>query len=158
LIGDGHTSLQPAHGNRAVPVTFYRFEEGLFITRADPRFRELAGAQVLDVAGHSVDDVFHILNDVIPQDNSMGLLWLGPRYLRFPAVARGLGFSKAPSGLALRVKKIDGTVEEVTLPEDAGMSSAGWVQMPLPEGTSLPLYLKRQAEAYWFEYLDQPKL
>jgi hypothetical protein len=160
LIGDGHTSIEDMHtrGKHAVPVTFYRFEEGLFITRADPRFRELAGGQVLDVAGHSVDDVFRLLNDVIPQDNSMGLLWLGPMYLRNPAVARGLGFSNAPSGLALRVRKIDGTVLEVNLPEDSGQSSAGWVRPPLPEGTTLPLYLKRQAEGYWFEYLDQPKL
>jgi len=28
----------------------------------------------------------------------------------------------------------------------------------LPTGTPLPLYLKRQGDAYWFEYLDQPKL
>ena len=37
LIGDGHTGMDLTHqhgkGKHAVPVNFYRFEEGLFITR-----------------------------------------------------------------------------------------------------------------------------
>jgi hypothetical protein len=31
-------------------------------------------------------------------------------------------------------------------------------RVPLPNGAALPLYLKRQGDAYWFEYLDNLKL
>jgi len=162
LVGDGHTTMEFRHAfdksGLAVPVTFYRFEEGLFITRADPRFGGLAGAQVLLVAGHSIADTFQALNSVVAKDNSMGLLWQGPIFLRYPWIARGLGLSSARRGLLLRVKKLDGTEEQLTLPEDAATPGDTWVRAPLPTGTPLPLYLKRQGDAYWFEYLDQPKL
>jgi tetratricopeptide (TPR) repeat protein len=162
LVGDGHTTMEFRHARdksgRAVPVDFYRFGEGLFITRAHPRFRELAGAQVLDVAGHSIDETFRSLDSVVAKDNSMGLLWQGPIFLRYTWIVRGLGLSSAPSGLTLRVKKLDGTVEQITLPEDAGEPTDAWVRPPLPDGRGLPLYLKRQHFAYWFEYLENPKV
>jgi hypothetical protein len=162
LVGDGHTTMEFRNAydksGLAVPVAFYRFEEGLFVTRADPRFGGLAGAQVLEVAGHSIGDTFQDLKSVVAQDNSMGLLWQGPIFLRYPWIARGLGLSRAKSGLQLRVKKLDGTEEQLTLPEDAATPNDTWVRAPLPTGTPLPLYLKRQGDAYWFEYLDGAKL
>jgi hypothetical protein len=44
------------------------------------------------------------------------------------------------------------------LPEDSGEPSASWVWTPLPKGVGLPLYLKRQDDAYWFEYLENRKV
>jgi tetratricopeptide (TPR) repeat protein len=161
LVGDGHTTMEFRHAfdksGRAVPVAFFRFEEGLFVTRADPRFGGLAGAQVLEVAGHSIGDTLQALNGVVAKDNSMGLLWQGPIFLRYPWIARGLGLSQAKSGLLLRVRKLDGTEEQLTLPEDAASPRDTWVT-PLPAGAPLPLYLKRQGDAYWFEYLDSARL
>jgi hypothetical protein len=162
LVGDGHTTMEFRHrydkSGLAVPVAFYRFEEGLFITSADPRFGGLAGAQVLKVAGHSIEDTFESLAGVVARDNSMGVLWQAPIFLRYPWIARGLGLSQAKSGLLLRVRKLDGTEEQLNLPEDAASPRDTWIRTPLPTGTPLPLYLKRQDDAYWFQYLDQPKL
>src|SRR5262249_40162212 len=121
-------------------------------------FRGLAGAQVLEVAGHSIEDTFQALSSVVARDNSMGVLWQAPIFLRYPWIARGLGLSRAKNGLQLRVKKQDGNEEQLTLPEDAATPNDTWVRSPLPAGTPLPLYLKRQGDAYWFEYLDSARL
>jgi tetratricopeptide (TPR) repeat protein len=160
-VGDGHTTMEFRNAfdksGLAVPVAFFRFEEGLFITRADPRFGGLAGAQVLEVAGHSIGHTLQALDGVVAKDNCMGLLWQGPIFLRYPWIARGLGLSQAESGLLLRVRKLDGTEAQLTLPEDAASPRDTWVT-PLPAGAPLPLYLKRQGDAYWFEYLDSARL
>ena len=53
LIGDGHTQLKPNSQRFAFwyPFRLYEFTDGYFVTSAHPSVRELAGAQVLEIAG-----------------------------------------------------------------------------------------------------------
>ena len=46
IANDGHTSLRAGH-SATLPVQFYRFEEGVFITAASPERQDLVGAQLL---------------------------------------------------------------------------------------------------------------
>jgi len=54
-LGDGHAFVLPAQDGKdtqlALPVRFYRFTEGLFVTAASEAYRQLVGAQVLSVDG-----------------------------------------------------------------------------------------------------------
>jgi hypothetical protein len=160
LVGDGHTALADDALNgrlkERVPAEFYLFEEGLFITRIDPRFADLAGAQVTLIDGHTIDQVMQGLDSVIPQDNAMGLRWHGPEAIRSPRILNGLGVASDPRALLLKVRDTAGHERDITLPADAGEPGRSWVSARL--GNTDPLYLKKRKTFYWFEYLSEPKL
>jgi tetratricopeptide (TPR) repeat protein len=159
-VGDGHTNLR-VYGDGAKtlpPLEFFLFSEGLFITAVDQRFAGLAGAQVLRVGGHPVEEVVHALDAVIPQDNSMGLLWRAPAYLRSPKVLNGLGVIPDDKSLPLTICDTKGQEREVVLPADSGEPRPTWVSAREHAGAPEPLYLKNLRQAYWFEYLPDQKL
>src|SRR3954464_4755480 len=58
-IGDGHTSLFPDQPSFALwyPVRIYEFTDGYFVTSAHKSVADLAGAQIIDIAGHPVAEV-----------------------------------------------------------------------------------------------------
>jgi tetratricopeptide (TPR) repeat protein len=160
--GDGHTCLEIPHrpgGPRIrVPVALYLFAEGLFVTDADPRFADLAGAEVLRVGGHPVAEVLQALDQVIPQDNSMWPRLLGPHFLRFPHILNGLGLIPDGKSLPLTVRDASGKERDVILPADSSEAEPSWVSARKGAEAPEPLYLKNRRTSYWFEYLPEKKL
>jgi tetratricopeptide (TPR) repeat protein/sugar lactone lactonase YvrE len=162
LVGDGHTSLvddEPdKHDKRRVPATFYFFVEGLYVNEVDPRFRDLVGARVIRINGHSIEKVLESLNQFVSEDNSQGLLWRGPEYLRNPRVLNGLGLIPTDKSLLLTIQDAQGREREVSLPADAGAPEQNWISARPSAKGSQPLYLKHTRSAYWFESVDAEKM
>ena len=72
-LGDGHAFVLPGEGIKdaqlGLPVKFYRFGEGLFVTAAAEAYRQVIGAQLLSVDGHPVDEVLAAFEPLISRDN-----------------------------------------------------------------------------------------
>jgi hypothetical protein len=173
-LGDGHAFIAPAEGNRELnrilPVKFYLFPEGLFVTAAIPRYRELVGARVLRVGAHQVAEVLAALEPLISRDNPQQLAWLGPEVLPWPPMLHALGLIDDPSAVTLTVRFADGSVGPVTVesaaapvprehPTDAPAADptrprpAGWISLPDTVTPPVPLYLRDPDLLYWFEDL-----
>jgi tetratricopeptide (TPR) repeat protein len=178
-LGDGHAFIAPAAGNRELnrnlPVKFYLFPEGLFVTAALPRYRQLVGAQVLRVGAHPAADVLAALDPLISRDNPQQLAWLGPEVLPWPPMLHALGLIDDPAVVILTVRFADGSVGPVTVesvaapvpreyPTDAPAADptrprpAGWVSLPDTLTPPLPLYLRDPDLLYWFEDLPDRRL
>ncbi len=166
MAGDGHTRIYPSYAQlarRGVMVQFYLFTEGLFITAIDPRYGDLAGAEVIRVGDHTVDRVIASLEQIISHDNSMWVKFIAPQYIAYPQMLNGLGLIPQPDQLPLTVKDASGKVRTVSLPVTASLplevltAKGAWVtarkNAPNPE----PLYLKNRNTPYWFEYLPDSK-
>jgi tetratricopeptide (TPR) repeat protein len=163
LLGDGHTGIyRPERGPGAggwVPVQFYLFAEGLHVTGADAPHADLVGARVLRIGSHTPEEVLRELDAVVPQDNRMGLLWLGPLvFMRRPEVLNGLGLIPDDSCLPLTVRDLAGKEREVRLPADSADRGTAWFAPPKDAPAPVPLYLKKPGTPYWFEYLSAEKL
>jgi hypothetical protein len=164
MVGDGHTSLVTYRrkGDRPrndyVPTTFFFFADGLYVTKVDPRFKELAGAQVLRINGHSVDDFLKALDPCVCRDNSQGLLQQAPLYLRVPRLLNGLSLIPDDKELPLTIKDAAGHERQVKLPADAGEPEKSWISCRESAAGAEPLYLKNADSAYWFEHLPAEKL
>lgn len=162
MAGDGHTGLShPAYNEDAkklLPVQFYLFEEGLFITAAAPAQAELAGAQVLRVGGHTIDQLLAALDPVISQDNRIWLKLSGPNRLRNPFVLHGLGLTPAADKAVLTIRDAQGQERTVTLTANAGAADATWLTARTDATGPEPLYLRNRRAPYWFEYLPEHKL
>lgn len=95
LLGDGHagivTSSLPRHWQHCLPVWFFPFTEGLFVTAAEAGYAQLLGAQVLAFDGHPVPDVTAALDPFLTRDNEYGGAAKAPHRLRSPAFLHAVG-------------------------------------------------------------------
>jgi tetratricopeptide (TPR) repeat protein len=163
-LGDGHAFVLPAEDNKdaqlGLPVKFYRFTEGLFVTAATEAYRQLIGAQVLSVDGHPADEVLTAVEPLISRDNDQQVTWLGPEMLRWTPLIHALGLIRDPDQATLTVRFGDQTtgtvaVESVADPHTSltAPRPAGWISLPDTVGAPMPLYLRNSDAPYWFEYL-----
>jgi hypothetical protein len=112
-IGDGHTQLEPQRRDFGAwyPVRFYEFTDGYFITTAHRSEADLAGAQVLEIAGHPADEVAKAAEALMGADNAMGAkenLFA----LHNASLMKGLGYASGNGQLRIRVKLRNGSIVE----------------------------------------------
>ena len=163
-LGDGHAFVLPAEDSEdaqlGLPVKFYRFPEGLFVTAATEAYRQLIGAQVLGVDGHPADEVLAALEPLISRDNDQQVTWIGPEMLRWTPLVHALGLISDPGLATLTVRFADQTTGAVAVESVAdsyrsltAARPAGWISLPDTAGAPMPLYLRNSDVSYWFEYL-----
>jgi len=115
-LGDGHTQLEPRSARFAhwYPLRIYEFTDGFYVTGAHRSVAELAGAQVLEIAGRPAAEVVAAARELMGADNA----WDAKEKL-FPvhnaALMRGLGFAGAGGEVRIRARLAGGRVVERTL-------------------------------------------
>src|SRR5207237_4935992 len=113
LIGDGHTQLEPNNPRFAAwyPFRLYEFTDGFFITTAHQSVADLAGAEMLEIAGRPTAEVVGEARNLMGGDNSFD------RKERLFAVhnaglMRGLGYATPAGDLTIKVRLRDGRIVE----------------------------------------------
>ncbi len=178
-LGDGHAFIAPAEGNkelnRVLPVKFYLFGAGLFVTAAVPGYRQLLGAEVIGVGEHTAGEVLAALEPLISRDNDQQVTWLGPEVLPWAPMLHALGLIGDPDSVTLTVRFPDETTGRVTVaavpapvpreyPTVAPSADPtrpcppGWISYPETLPGPLPAYLRQCDVTYWFEYLPDQRL
>jgi hypothetical protein len=153
-FGDGHTVARMAKLKRPSLQLFW-FEEGVFVALAGPEYRNLAGAQLLEVCGKPITEVMTMCEPLISRDNAMGLRNAEPTFAINPVILEGLGLKKEGVPIPAKFHLRDGKEEVVQLEStESTPSTAGW-----EKGTSAepPLYLKNREKTFWFEPLPEQK-
>lgn len=168
-VGDGHTGLllgpERPEFRTALPVQFYFFKEGLFIIATEPAQSNLIGAQVLSFGDKSVEQVMTALDPLISRDheNKIWPLQIAPYLMRYPALLNGLHLISDQSKVTLTIRDLDGRTAPVTLAANSPESviwnkfPQTWVTLPQKATGTVPLYIKRMSEPYWFEYLSDSR-
>ncbi|HEY0460371.1 MAG TPA: tetratricopeptide repeat protein [Pyrinomonadaceae bacterium] len=168
LVGDGHTGL--LGGNRpefvqTLPVQFYLFEEGLFIISADPKYRDLLGAEVLKFGDRTSAEMVKGLEPIIARDNEIWIKQVAPYRLRHLSLLNALGLIPDAQKVALSLRLLNGKEQVLTIAADTTEPNI-WNVKPNPEkwinlaqtlSQPAPLYLKNASAPYWFEYLADRK-
>jgi hypothetical protein len=118
LVGDGHTQLEPNNPRFAswYPFRLYEFTDGFFITSAHQSVADLAGAEMLEIAGRPTAEVVGEARSLMGADNSFGR-----KERLFPVhnagLMRGLGYATPAGDLKIKVRLRDGrTVEREVHP------------------------------------------
>jgi tetratricopeptide (TPR) repeat protein len=125
LLGDGHTQLEP-HSDAFrlwYPIRLYDFTDGYFVTSAFGADADLAGAQILEIAGRPVVDVANAARTLAGADNA-----LDRRERLYPllnaALMRALGYADANVALAITVRLANGQTVARTLAAQSGSDAA----------------------------------
>ncbi len=168
LIGDAHTSLNPAFdpalGMRYYPMELYVFEDGLFVKRAAQRFDAWVGAKVLAIGNAGSREALAAVAPTISHENDWWVRHWAPMRLMIPEFLDGLGLVEDGERAPIVLER-GGTVDTLVL-EPAGLlgghghemtpvDTDGWADMRVSE--DLPLWLKNSGQPFWFEYLPESK-
>ncbi len=113
LLGDGHTKLEPDSPAFALwyPIRLYEFTDGYFVTSAHRSVSELAGAQVLEIAGHRTSEVVGEARKLMGADNEFSAkerLYA----VHNAALMKGLGYAGGTGELKMKFKLRDGKIIE----------------------------------------------
>jgi len=173
-LGDGHARLRPREEQpelwQALPASFYLFEEGVFITAADPTHADLLGARILRFDDREVDDVIAALDPLLHRDND-NQQWVKtqvPDRLRALWMLHALSVVADPQMVALTLRDVDGETRVVELAAASDPPSLrrersapypyGWISYPETRPGPLPLYLRNRGVAYWFTHLPDERI
>lgn len=158
---DGHQFAIPADGSNGdyLPVRFYEFEEGMFITQALPPEEELAGARVTAIGGHPTAEVLAALEPLIPRDSPETVHDFRSVFVVRTDILRGLGLI-GQGDAKLAIVDAAGAAREVSLtpvPFDTYVA-----QFELDAALRLPsrpdtLYLSDYAHIAWSRYLPESR-
>lgn len=127
-IHDGHTQLEPNSAAFALwyPIRIYEFSDGYFVTSAHKSVGDLAGAQLLEIAGRPATEVIEAARDLFGADNA-----LSRKEGLFPfhnaALMRGLGYAQPNGELHVKVRLRGGAIADRMLtPQPAENSTFEW--------------------------------
>lgn len=163
MLGDGHASIKlpddRADLNKFLPVQFYLFDEGVFVTSTAPEYAALLGAHITAIDGRAIADVLAALDPLVCRDNDWTPKARLPGLLRRVPLLHALGLTGAPDELTLTAA--DGTETSLTAEARQDWASdeltawPGWLFLPETVGGELPLYLRNCGACYWYEYLAE---
>jgi hypothetical protein len=119
LFGDGHTNLVPFYmpvGGFAemLPIGFYAFDEGVFVTRTHDAQAGLAGLRLVAIGDRPVAEVMAKLGELVGADNPQWQINWAPVMLRYRAYLDALDLTSA-EGVRLTFAQGDDHRQTVTL-------------------------------------------
>jgi hypothetical protein len=157
MVGDGHTGLRGWPRDVGfLPVELYWLKDGLFVSRTHPEFAELAGQQIVTLAGLTPEEAMEVVDPLTSRDNRMGALSRGPVLLRRFDVLRHLGLVGEDEAVELIVENAAG--ERRTLQLAAAAYDATWIDANHEAEAPLPLYLQQRTAPFWFTHLPDHDL
>lgn len=163
-VGDGHTVVfPPLKGNLRVnmlPVTFFIFEEGVFIVSTLPEYRQAAGKKVIKIGDKKIEQVLKIIKDYTPQDNEFTFKWIGMSLLQIPDLLYGMGIISNRNEAEITVEGNQKFVIKANAINEnffhTKFEIPGWEKSR--DTSNTPLYLKNIYDNYWYEYLPDKKI
>jgi tetratricopeptide (TPR) repeat protein len=170
-VGDGHSR---AHGSlgpdtlMSLPLNFYAFEDGVYITSADPKHRDLLGSRLISMDGRSVETLFAGFKPYVSRDNEGRWTDLQTSLrLRNTGILRASGLVDNARNVSLRLRGLDGKTRTVRVDADANPATfniwnmrphpPGWIGLAETTPGVMPLYLRDAGKRYWFEYMPKER-
>jgi hypothetical protein len=147
-----------------LPLSFYWFDDGIYITAASAQYRDLLGTRLLAVGRTPIGDATNILTALVPHENDQ---W--PRYyiplnkLYNTDFLFGTGLTDSTAGAQLQVAR-DVSQQLAGRPEPPAPSSVSVTVQAFPGSQyphliqafqgSLPLYRQNPQLHYWATLID----
>jgi len=143
-------------------VRFDGFEDGVFVTAAEPGLAELVGARVAAMGGCPITEVVEAISAAVPADNPSSARLSSMRLLRLHAVLALLGFTDEDGAVSLSVELPDGQEVTQRLEPAPGVAMprfgapADWIDAR--GDAPRPAWLARAGEDCWFKYREEDRL
>ena len=143
-IGDSHTSIYFPQ-KHILPLGFYWFEDGIYVTGATKTHPEVLFSKVLAIDGHPIDSIISTLTRLIAYENKQIIKNRIPQdYIVFPQLMYGIGLIQSPDSATFTFEKSGKTFTQ------------GFKTTPIPVKDWIaydsPIYLRNNHKNYWYIY------
>lgn len=189
MLRDRHTALHPVDPggfNHWLPLYFYRFNDGFFVTSATEPYKELLGKRILKIGCCDIEKVFDAVADLHSSDSDIGRLQ-NTYYLSNLDVLKVLTIAKNTESIGITYQDNDDTTKTISVnavdipfnlqdtksygemfgPSDKGLFPSyhmpyqalnveQWLRKPLAEKADIPHFLRTRS-GYWYDYLADHK-
>ena len=151
-IEDPHTDISwPSGPFDLLPLSFYWFDDGIYVTSASAQYRSLLGGKLLSVGQTAIDDATRILTALVPHDNGQ---WVKHRIplqeLTNADYMFGTGLIANTNSVPLAVSQSNGIVSANV---QTYTNSAEPEQIQVFQGNP-PLYQQHPDWNYWATFID----
>lgn len=159
---DGHTQmsfLQGDHGLRMYPLRLYWFSDGLFVTDAQPPYRDAIGARVVQIGDLPIDQAAQLIDPLAQHDNAMSRRSVAPMFYVMPMVQVATGVAQ-PDTAGITIEHAGGKRSVLSPAAISIADYLAWTHrhlVGLPERPE-PLTLSRMEEAFWFTSLENEQV
>lgn len=158
MLEDGHTRIQPHRNSQLdlhrIPVRYYLFPEGMYVTSVHPDYGQILGGRVVRVGDAAARDAVETMGELVPADNRYTRRDRVTRYLTHAELLAGAGITKDVGNCSVVVEK-DGREVKAVLQAQAGYDDSGWLSVT--SDTPTPLYLQHPGDNYFYQYLPEAK-
>lgn len=149
-LGDGHTGVQDAPDR--IPVRFYDFSDGMFVTDAPPECNCI-GDRVIAIGSTPIKTAVEKITPFLSVDNSMGVRLKAPMYLRYPDYLRAAGILSTEQEVAISLDGPRGKHQYTATASGRFDRGARLFPSKLASAGRVPRYLQHLDDNYTFETL-----
>ena len=142
MIGDGHTTLEPARGRPQFPLEAYWFEDGIRLVSITAEHRDLTGARLVAIEDVPVDEVVRRLRAYVPQgESAWSYRFVAPYLFAEPDVLADAGIG-CDEECRFTFETTEGRTRQISL--TASSERLRWATL----GGSLPFWLQAPQDGF----------
>jgi hypothetical protein len=162
ILDDGHTGIygpdedSPLQLNGdLLPLTFYWFEEGVYVINAAGLAAEFIGQRVISLGGLPAEEVLQRLSVYRGVDNAMTWKWMGPQfYLGQVQMLQLVGAASESGAVRIAFEDASGMVSQQTI--QGGDFARQRKLRPSPAiAGDVPTYLSNIDDSFWTRSLPR---
>jgi hypothetical protein len=153
-IEDPHTDVEWPYPQpfRLLPLTFYWFDDGLYITAAPAGYQDLLGGKVVSIGQTTIDDAIQKLTALVPHENDSWVKYEVPlNKLTNTDFLFGEGIAPDTTGAQIVAQSSSGS--QISASVQALNSNQFPALIPVFQGAA-PLYRQNPDRNYWATFID----
>ncbi|HEX4945895.1 MAG TPA: hypothetical protein VFZ34_04505, partial [Blastocatellia bacterium] len=154
LVGDGHTSISWA-AQRFYPISFYQFGNDLYAIAAADEYQQIVGKRLVKIGETPLAKAKQPLSELVSRDNDQWLKAQLPSVL--PASDVLFHLKLLPAATEGKFVFADANNKEISVTLKAVTPETKLTYSRALDPTKYPLYLQKQDQNYWYEYLRDTK-
>ncbi len=155
-IGDGHTGPNIS-SEKAFPLDLYWFSDGIYAINTTEEYSQIKYNKLAKINDKPIEEVIKSVSQVISHDNEQGIKSQIGYYIVMPSVLHGLNIIENMDSCKFTFEDSNGKISDVNLKPLSSDTVFSAVIGKGKEGEKVPLYMKNQDKAYWYEYLKDSK-
>ncbi|MCY6957989.1 S41 family peptidase [Clostridium brassicae] len=156
-IGDGHTGSNIS-SEKMFPIDLYWFNDGIYAINTTDEYSQIKYGKLKKINNTDIKSIIKDMSNIITHDNESGVKSQIKYYIIMPTVLQPLHIIDNKDTAKFTFEDKNGKDIEITMKSLDSEIVFNRILNKGKSGRNIPLYMKNQDKAYWFQYLNDSKV